>query len=64
MRNLICFLVTLLISLVAQAQPEAFASTYAAPTGQPVLIVNATILTGNGRRLDQTDLYIAEGQIE
>ena len=25
---------------------------------------NATILTGDGRRLDETDLYIAEGQIQ
>ena len=64
MRNLICVLVTLLLSVAARAQPEAFPSTYAAPAGQPVLFKNATILTGDGRRLDQTDLYIAEGQIQ
>ena len=64
MRNLICVLVSLLISVAARAQPEAFPSTYAAPAGQPVLFKNATILTGDGRRLDQTDLYIAEGQIQ
>ena len=64
MRNLICVLVTLLVSVAARAQPEAFPSTYAAPAGQPVLFKNATILTGDGRRLDQTDLYIAEGQIQ
>ena len=64
MRNLICVLLSLLIFVAARAQPEAFPSTYAAPAGQPVLFKNATILTGDGRRLDQTDLYIAEGQIQ
>ena len=64
MRHLICVLVALLAPLAARAQPEAFPSTYLAPAGQPVLFKNATILTGNDRRLDQTDLYIAEGQIE
>jgi imidazolonepropionase-like amidohydrolase len=64
MRNLICVLVTLLISTATQAQPEAFPSTYAAPAGKPVLFKNATILNGDGRRLDETDLYIAKGQIQ
>ena len=64
MRNLICVLVTLLISVAAKAQPEAFPSTYAAPSGQPVLFKNGTILTGDGRRLDETDLYIAKGRIK
>ena len=64
MRHLICVLVALLASLAARAQPEAFPSTYVAPAGQPVLFKNATILTGNGRRLDETDLYVAEGRIQ
>ena len=64
MRKIICVLVTLLMSVAAQAQPEAFPSTYAPPGGQPVLFKNATILTGDGRRLDEADLYIAEGQIQ
>ena len=64
MRDLVCVLVILLISLAAQAQPEAFPSTYVAPTGQPVLFINATILTGDGRRLDETDLYNANSQIK
>ena len=64
MYKLTCVLVTLLLSAATQAQPEAFPSTYTAPAGQPVLFKNATILTGDGRRLDQTDLYIAEGQIQ
>jgi imidazolonepropionase-like amidohydrolase len=54
----------LLIPMAIQAQPEAFPSTYQAPPGPPVLFKNATILTGDGRRLDETDLYIADGQIQ
>ena len=64
MRHLICVLVALLASLAARAQPEAFPSTYVAPAGQPILFKNATILTGDGRRLDETDLYVAEGRIQ
>ncbi|GIS24697.1 MAG: hypothetical protein CM15mP125_3840 [Gammaproteobacteria bacterium] len=64
MRHLICVLVALLASLAVRAQPEAFPSTYVAPAGQPVLFKNATILTGDGRRLDETDLYVAEGRIQ
>ena len=64
MRHLICVLVALLASLAARAQPETFPSTYVAPAGQPVLFKNATILTGDGRRLDETDLYVAEGRIQ
>ena len=62
MRKLICVLFYLVDICIAHAQPEAFPSTYEAPAGQ-VLFVNATILTGDGR-LDETDLYIAEGQIQ
>ena len=64
MRHFICVLVALLAPLAARAQPEAFPSTYLAPAGQPVLFKNATILTGDGRRLDETDLYVAEGRIQ
>ena len=64
MRKIICVMVTLMMSVASQAQPEAFPSTYAPPGGQPVLFKNATILTGDGRRLDEADLYIAESQIQ
>ena len=64
MRSLFFALTPLLIPMVLQAQPEAFPSTYEAPSGPPVLFKNATILTGDGRRLDDTDLYIANGQIQ
>ena len=45
------------------AQPEAFPSTYTAPPSKPVLFRNATILTGDGQRLDNTDLYIEAGRV-
>ncbi len=64
MRSLFFALTPLLMPMVLQAQPEAFPSTYEAPPGSPVLFKNATILTGDGRRLDDTDLYIANGQIQ
>jgi imidazolonepropionase-like amidohydrolase len=64
MRRLFFALTMLLIPMAIQAQPEAFPSTYQAPPGPPVLFKNATILTGDGRRLDETDLYIADGQIQ
>ena len=64
MRKIICVLLTLFMSVNARAQPEAFPSTYAPPAGQAVLFKNATILTGDGRRLDEADLYIAGVQIQ
>ena len=45
------------------AQPEAFPSTYTAPPWKPVLFRNATILTGDGQRYDNTDLYIEAGRV-
>ena len=45
------------------AQPEAFPSTYTAPPSKPVLFRNATILTGDGKRHDNTDLYIEAGRV-
>jgi N-acyl-D-aspartate/D-glutamate deacylase len=38
-----------------------FPSTYSAPASVPVLITNATVLTGSGDMLDSTDVLIAEG---
>ncbi|RCL44615.1 MAG: amidohydrolase [Halieaceae bacterium] len=64
MRKLFFSLTTLMIPMVLQAQPEAFPSTYEISPGPHVLFKNATILTGDGRRLNDTDLYIANGQIQ
>lgn len=42
----------------------AFASTYRAIAAPPVLITGATVLTGDGQRLEQTDVLLRDGKIE
>jgi Imidazolonepropionase and related amidohydrolases len=42
---------------------EAFASTYRPIAAPPVLITNATVLVGDGRRLDGADVLMREGRI-
>lgn len=43
---------------------EPFASTYAPPASPPVLLAGATVLTGDGRRLENAAVYIADGVIQ
>ena len=43
---------------------EPFPSTYQIPVTSPLLIRQATVLTGTGERLEQTDVLIANGRIE
>jgi len=40
-----------------------FASTYAPLPGEPVIIVDATVLTGSGERLDEADVFFEDGKI-
>ena len=47
----------------AQASPEPYLSTYRAQSSAPVLIRNATVLDGTGRRLDGADVLIRDGKI-
>ena len=46
----------------ATAAPP-YPSTYQVPQSGPVLIRNATVLTGTGARLDNADVLIADGRI-
>ena len=46
----------------ATAAPP-YPSTYQVPQSAPVLIRNATVLTGTGARLDNADVLIADGRI-
>ncbi|MFY2763107.1 amidohydrolase [Arenimonas sp. MALMAid1274] len=48
---------------LAPAADPAYASTYRAPASGPVLIRNATVLDGNGQRLDGADVLMREGRI-
>jgi imidazolonepropionase-like amidohydrolase len=52
----------LAISLTAQAEP--YPSTYTRMASGPVLIVNATVLTGTGERIENGSLLISEGRID
>lgn len=47
----------------ADAAP-AFASTYQPIAAPPVLIAGATVLTGDGRRLDDADVLLRDGRVE
>ena len=40
-----------------------YPSTYQPPPGSPLLIRNATLLTGTGTRLEHADLLLADGKI-
>ncbi|HEX6929124.1 MAG TPA: amidohydrolase [Gammaproteobacteria bacterium] len=43
--------------------PDAYASTYEAMPSEPVLIVNATIYTGTGEKIDNGQLLLQDGKI-
>jgi imidazolonepropionase-like amidohydrolase len=54
---------------VADAPPvagaaEPFASTYAPPAAAPLLLFGATVLTGDGGRLEDASVYIAGGVVQ
>jgi imidazolonepropionase-like amidohydrolase len=51
-----------LISTSLHAEP--FPSTYQAIPSPPTLIRNATLLIGNGERLDNANIYLANGEIQ
>ena len=59
---LCAFSLSLATCLTAHAEP--YASTYARMPSSPVLIVNATILTGTGERIENGSLLISDGRIE
>lgn len=46
------------------AKPEPYASTYQAIASAPVLIQNATVLTGTGVRMDNADVLMQDGKIQ
>lgn len=45
------------------SRPDAFPSTYSVTQSRPVLIRGATLLTGTGEQLENTDLLLDEGRI-
>ncbi|MDG2135943.1 MAG: amidohydrolase [Luminiphilus sp.] len=57
-------LASLALFIAPIALADVFPSTYAAPSANPLLFQNATILTGDGERLDNASLYVSNGRIE
>jgi imidazolonepropionase-like amidohydrolase len=56
--------ILLLLLSASSLQAEPYPSTYQPLPSTPVLIVNATILTGDGRRIDNGSLLMSGGRIE
>ncbi len=57
-----------LAAALAAAEPatpsaDPYPSTYAASAAAPVLIRGATVLTGSGARLEDTDVLVADGKV-
>jgi imidazolonepropionase-like amidohydrolase len=48
----------------APASPAPYPSTYRAIASPPVLLRNATVLTGTGERLDNADVLMQDGKIQ
>lgn len=48
----------------APAKPAPYASTYKTIASAPVLIQNATVLTGTGVRMDNADVLMQDGKIQ
>jgi imidazolonepropionase-like amidohydrolase len=53
----------LVLAFASQAVADPFQSTYQAQPGAAVLIRNATVLDGTGRRLDGADVLIRDGKV-
>ena len=51
-------------SAPASSGVESYASTYRPIAAPPVLIAGATVLTGDGRRLDNADVLLRDGRVE
>ena len=58
-------LATALLALpaLAPAAEQPFESTYRPVASGPVLLRNATVLTGDGRRLDGADVLMRDGKV-
>ncbi len=51
------------LSLPVQATETPYPGTYTVPTSAPVLIRDATVLIGNGERMDEADVLLRDGRI-
>jgi imidazolonepropionase-like amidohydrolase len=63
-RNFTFGVITLLLAAGATAADEPYPSTYQPLPSGPVLIINATVLTGTGERIENGSLLMSGGRIE
>lgn len=63
-RNLLSSVAIIGLAASFTAGAEPYPSTYSPLSSDPVLIVNATILTGSGERLENGSLLMSGGKIE
>ena len=64
LRRTLAALAVLCAAAPLVASDDPYPSTYQALPSEPVLIVNATLLTGTGTRIDSGSLLLAEGRVE
>ena len=50
-------------ALTGNAVAEPFPTTYKPLGSEPTLIANATVLTGDGQRLEDTNVYLEDGKV-
>lgn len=63
MRSPLSLSAVLVVFMSSVSRADVFPSTYTPPDARPVLFENATILSGDGGRSDDTNLYIQDGRI-
>jgi imidazolonepropionase-like amidohydrolase len=61
--NILTFFLVTIMATPSLCAEEPYPSTYQPLPADPVLIVNATILTGTGQRIDNGSLLLADGRI-
>ena len=62
-RFFILSLLALTLTPVSSALGEPYPSTYSPLPSKPVLIVNATVLTGTGERIEQGSVLLLDGRV-
>ena len=62
-RFFILSLLALMLTPVSSALGEPYPSTYSPLPSKPVLIVNATVLTGTGERIEQGSVLLLDGRV-
>ena len=62
-RTALTILALILLIAAREGRAEAYPSTYEPLPSEPLLITNATVLTGTGERIDGGSLLLQDGRI-